>query len=161
MPKQLTINTEFIVYDSIEDLDNSDKELLERAKEATLSAYAPYSNFYVGAAVLLENGSIVTGTNQENAAYPSGLCAERVAVFSASSLYPNTKIKAIAVSARTKNKKLIMPLSPCGACRQSMCEYEVKFASPIKVIMAGEEGPVYISASLSNLLPLTFTAASL
>ncbi|MGZ4091056.1 MAG: cytidine deaminase, partial [Bacteroidia bacterium] len=129
MPKQLTINTEFIVYDSIEDLDNSDKELLERAKEATLSAYAPYSNFYVGAAVLLENGSIVTGTNQENAAYPSGLCAERVAVFSASSLYPNTKIKAIAVSARTKNKKLIMPLSPCGACRQSMCEYEVKFAS--------------------------------
>lgn len=161
MSKKIKINTEFEVYDSIEDLTKQDQDLLYLAKKAMEKAYAPYSNFFVGAALLMENGVIVTGNNQENAAYPSGLCAERVTIYHASSQHPNVKIKAIAITARTDSKVLKNPVSPCGSCRQSMSEYEVKFKTPIKVIMQGQEGPVYISESISNLLPLTFTSESL
>lgn len=161
MSKKIKINTEFEVYDSIEDLTKQDQDLLCLAKKAMEKAYAPYSNFFVGAALLMENGVIVTGNNQENAAYPSGLCAERVAIYHASSQHPDVKIKAIAITARTDSKVLKNPVSPCGSCRQSMSEYEVKFKTPIKIIMHGQEGPVYISASISNLLPLTFTSESL
>ncbi|MCW3077840.1 MAG: cytidine deaminase [Bacteroidetes bacterium] len=161
MQKKISINTEFLIYDSIEELNKEDKDLLLLAKKATDNAYAPYSNFYVGAAVLMENGIIVTGNNQENAAYPSGLCAERVAVYHASSQYPDLKIKTIAVTARTNGKTLTGPVSPCGSCRQSLSEYEFKFKSAIRIILAGQEGEVYISESVSNLLPLTFTSSSL
>ncbi|MBI2723079.1 MAG: cytidine deaminase [Bacteroidetes bacterium] len=161
MSKKIKINTEFEVFDYINDLQKEDKDLLLLAKKAMENAYAPYSNFFVGAALLMENGVIVTGNNQENAAYPSGLCAERVAIYHASSQHPDVKIKAIAVTARTDSKVLNTPVSPCGSCRQSMSEYEVKFKTPIKIIMMGQEGPVYISASISNLLPLTFTSESL
>jgi cytidine deaminase len=161
MPEKISINTEFTVYNSPADLNNEDQELLDLARKSSAMAYAPYSNFYVGAAVLLENGLTVTGNNQENAAYPSGLCAERVAVFHASSQHPGVKIKAVAISVKSKEKIISRPVSPCGACRQSLSEYEVRFASPIRVIMAGEKGEVYISESISNLLPLTFTSNDL
>lgn len=161
MSKKITVNTEFEVFDSVNDLNPEDKSLLLTAKEMLEKAYAPYSNFFVGAAVLMEDGTVFTGNNQENAAYPSGLCAERVAIYHASSQNPHLKIKAVAVSAKAANKILKGPVSPCGSCRQSMAEYESKFKLPIRIIMAGEEGPVYVSASISNLLPLTFTSESL
>ena len=161
MAKKITVSAEFEVYNSINELKAPDKKLLKEAIKALEQAYAPYSNFYVGAAVLLENGTIVTGNNQENAAYPSGLCAERVAVFHASSQFPKTKIIAIAISAKSKSKSLKSPLSPCGACRQAMSEYEVKFRSPIKLIMGASTGKIYMSESVANLLPLAFTNKSL
>jgi cytidine deaminase len=161
MPKKITISSEFEVFDTISELSESDQNLLKEAMKALENAYAPYSGFSVGAAVLLENGKIITGNNQENAAYPSGLCAERVAIFHASSQYPGVKVSAIAVSARSSKQILDKPVTPCGACRQSMSEYEVKFSSPIKIIMGGEKGPVYVGRSISDLLPLSFTSKQL
>lgn len=161
MSQKISITCSFDVFESENSLNESDRNLLSLAKKTMNNAYAPYSDFHVGAAVLLENGAIVTGSNQENAAYPSGLCAERVAVFQASSLYPNVKIMAIAVSARSGKRAVYKPVSPCGACRQSVSEYEARFQQPIRVIMSGETGEVYISPSVSNLLPLTFTFQNL
>lgn len=161
MPKKIIISSEFEIYNSINELNASDKKLLKQAIKAAERAYAPYSNFYVGAAVLLANGTIVTGNNQENAAYPSGLCAERVAIFHAASQFPKTKIIAIAISAKSMHKTLKSALSPCGACRQAMSEYESKFNSPIKLIMGGSKKEIYVSRSVANLLPLAFTNKSL
>ncbi|MCE3226442.1 MAG: cytidine deaminase [Bacteroidetes bacterium] len=161
MPKKISVTAEFEVFETKEELDPADKLLLDSAVKIMENAYAPYSGFLVGAAVLLENGQIVTGNNQENAAYPSGLCAERVAVFHASSQFPGVKPVAIAVSAKSSSQVLDRPVTPCGACRQSVSEYEVRFSSPIRIIMAGEKGPVYISKSVSDLLPLTFTSKHL
>jgi len=161
MSKKISFTHSFNVYDSEIELNDTDKNLLLAAKEALKKAYAPYSEFYVGAAVLLANGITVTGNNQENAAYPSGLCAERVAIFHASSQYPDQKIIAIAVSAKTNHRVLDKPISPCGACRQSISEYEGKFNSDIRLIMGGETGEVYVSDSAANLLPLTFSNKSL
>lgn len=161
MSKQITGNYTYEVYDSSENLNKTDKDLLAKAKEVLANAYAPYSNFNVGAAVLLEDGIIVTGNNQENAAYPSGLCAERVAFFYASSQYPSKKIIAVAVSAKTEKIPINIPVPPCGACRQAMAEFEIKFDSPIRVIMSGESGEVFISPSVSNLLPLLFSSKNL
>jgi cytidine deaminase len=154
---KLSIVTEFEVYNSAEDLSKKDAELLLEAQKMVKSAYAPYSEFHVGAAVLLENGKIVTGNNQENAAYPSSLCAERVAVFYAGAQYPNVPIKAIAISVKSKNVVIKVPLSPCGGCRQVIAEYENKFEKPIRVIMSGEKGQIYIAKSIESLLPLMFT----
>jgi len=161
MSKKITGNYSYEVYESHESLNKTDHELLIAAKSALINAYAPYSNFSVGAAVLLEDGVIITGNNQENAAYPSGLCAERVAIFYASSQHPNKKIIAIAVSANSKDLKINIPVPPCGACRQAMAEYEIKFDSAISLIMGGESGEVFISPSISNLLPLLFSAKNL
>jgi cytidine deaminase len=161
MSKKISFTHSFNVYNSEKELNDTDKNLLLAAKEALKKAYAPYSQFYVGAAVLLANGVTVTGNNQENAAYPSGLCAERVAIFHASSQYPDQKIIAIAVSAKTNHRVLDKPISPCGACRQSISEYEVKFNSDIRLIMGGETGEVYVSDSAANLLPLTFSNKNL
>jgi len=161
MAKQITGNYTFDVFDSINNLNSEDQNLLTAAINAINNAYAPYSNFYVGAAVLLENGKIITGNNQENAAYPSGLCAERVAIFYASSQYPGIKIKSIAVSANSKKYNINYPIAPCGSCRQAISEYEVKMDSPIRLIMFGESGEIYISPSISNLLPLMFSSKNL
>lgn len=157
-PKKLTISTEFDVYESTSDLEKKDFELLQAAKNAVKSAYAPYSNFYVGAALLLENGEIVIGNNQENAAYPSGLCAERVAIFHAGASYPDVAILSIAVTCTSKNNIINVPLSPCGGCRQTISEYESRYNKKIRIIMSGEEGEVYVSKSIENLLPLMFNA---
>ena len=148
------VDLSFEVYQSENDLEASDQLLLNKAKEMAKNAYAPYSKFKVGAAILLENGTIVTGNNQENAAYPSGTCAERTAVFYASAQYPTNKIKAIAVI--TDNVKQLEPVTPCGSCRQALAEYEIKFREPIRVIMGSASGKVFVAKSVESLLPLMF-----
>lgn len=140
----------------MDSLDAQTRELMQKAVEVRKQAYAPYSKFRVGAAILLENGKVVIGSNQESAAYPSGLCAERVAVFQAGSLYPNTKILKIIISATSDISPTKRPTPPCGACRQSISEYEQKQDVPIEIYFMGETGEVYKSDSLENLLPLSF-----
>ncbi|MCD6112075.1 MAG: cytidine deaminase [Bacteroidales bacterium] len=159
--KKIKLSSTIYEYDSIEEIDKADKELLLQAKKACLSAYAPYSKYYVGAATLLENGKIFTGNNQENIATPSGMCAERVAVFSASSHYPETPIKAIAITSKAKDFIVDTPVTPCGACRQVLAEYETKFNSNIKLILMGETGKILIINSIKDILPLMFHADKL
>ena len=154
--KKLNIKTSFSVYDSIDELDNDSKNLMSHAVEARKTAYAPYSNFSVGCALFLDNGEIIKGTNQENAAYPSGLCAERVAVFYAGSQFPNSKIIKLCITASPKDRDSEIPIPPCGACRQSIGEYEFKQDSLIEIYFMGAKGKVYKSDSLKNLLPLVF-----
>ena len=154
---KLTIVTELEVYNSIKDLAKKDAELLQEARKILKNAYAPYSNFQVGAALLLDNCKIVTGTNQENAAYPSGLCAERVAIFYAGAQYPDVAVKTIAIAVKSKNIVINEPLSPCGGCRQAIAEYENKFGKPIRILMSGEKGQIYIAKSIESLLPLMFS----
>lgn len=155
--QQLTISINIEVYKSVKDLTAADAELLAEAKKAVKSAYAPYSEFNVGAALRLNNGQIAIGNNQENAAYPSSLCAERVAIYHASAIYPNVGINAIAISCKTKLVKVAVPLSPCGSCRQAIAEYENRFGKPIRIIMQGETGEIYIAKSIEDLLPLMFS----
>jgi cytidine deaminase len=135
--------------------------LLARAAEICNNAYAPYSSFQVGAALLLENGEIVCGSNQENAAYPSGMCAERVAMFAASTQYPGVDFRSIAITAKSKNFVVNYPVSPCGACRQVMAEYENISNKPFKVILKGENGKIIIIKNISSLLPLAFNSSHL
>ena len=153
--KTLTIETTIKVYAYYE-LSTEERKLTESALEATYRSYAPYSNFHVGAAVLLENDVIVTGSNQENLAYPSGLCAERTALFYANSQYPDVPVKALAIVARDANDVAKHDIiSPCGACRQVMVETEKRFGKPMRVLLCGAE-EVYVAESASSLLPLTF-----
>lgn len=154
--KKITINTTFSVFDSKNDLGTEVQSLMEKAIEIRKTAYAPYSKFRVGAAILLDNGKIVLGSNQENAAYPSGLCAERVAIFQAGSLYPESKILKMAISATSDEKPVLEPIPPCGSCRQSIAEYEIRQETPIEIFFMGESGIVYQSDSLRNLLPFMF-----
>lgn len=154
--KKLTLISEFKIYNSVEELPIETQNLMKKAIEARKNAYAPYSKFKVGSAILLENGTIITGSNQENAAYPSGLCAERVAIFQAGSLYPSEKIKQIAITAGSELELTAVPVPPCGSCRQSMIEYEVKQSSDIEIFFMGEIGEIFESKSINNLLPLIF-----
>lgn len=147
--------------ESIGDLPAEDQVLVTIAREMTIKAYAPYSGFSVGAAVLLENGEVVRGSNQENGAYPSGLCAERVAVFAASAMYPGVAMKTIAISARTAHPGMDDPVSPCGACRQVMLEYEVLQQKSIKLLLSNEKGKIVIIDKVEDLLPLSFTGVGL
>ena len=137
------------------ELSEEDRELIDQAKMATTRSYAPYSRFKVGAAALLENGIIVTGTNQENAAYPSGLCAERTTLFYANSQYPDQAVKALAIAARTENGFLESPIPPCGACRQVLMETEQRFNQPMKILLYGEK-EIFIINGTKDLLPLSF-----
>ena len=148
-------------YDEVSELPLKEQHLLNKATEAALDAWAPYSEFKVGAAIVLGNGQIVIGNNQENAAYPSGLCAERVAVFSACAQFPQEKIKAIAVTAYSAKLKVSFPVPPCGACRQVLSECEGRFQSPIKLILRGEVGKILTVDSVASLLPLTFSNSSM
>lgn len=148
-------------YASVEALDAAQKQLLEAAQWASKNAYAPYSQFFVGAAILLENGEIVQGANQENAAYPSGLCAERTAIFYTGARYPEQKIKMIAIAARPAQQNAFISISPCGACRQAMLEYEVKQGQAIPILMQGEDACIYEFASIAALLPFCFDKSSL
>lgn len=156
MATEKKLSTQFVLFDSRNDLPESDQKLMEMAQKAVNNAYAPYSHFNVGAAVLLENDVIVTGNNQENAAYPSGMCAERVAVWSASAQYPDVKIKKIAITVKSTLKLVDKPVSPCGACRQSLLEYEIKQKEPIEIFFSGEKGMVIKAHSMSDLLPFAF-----
>lgn len=154
--KKEHIGFDLLVFDSESELSEEEKKILATAKKARQSAYAPYSNFQVGAAVLMESDEIVMGSNQENASYPSGLCAERVAVFQAGAKYPNQTIKLIAISAASKKYVVKNPAAPCGNCRQAIAEYEQKQKSPIAILFQGEEGPIYKCNSVAEILPLGF-----
>ena len=154
--KEISITSSFTVYESIKEVSEEIQDLMTQAVEIRKKAYAPYSQFRVGAALLLDNGKIVLGSNQENAAYPSGLCAERVAIFHAGSIYPEAKILKIAITAASDTNQTKAPIPPCGSCRQSIAEYEIKQDIPIEIYFMGEIGEVYKSASLKNLLPFMF-----
>ncbi|MCC9063052.1 cytidine deaminase [Flavobacterium piscisymbiosum] len=154
--KEISITSSFTVYNSLEELSKDIQDLMSEAVEVRKKAYAPYSQFRVGAALLLDNGKIVLGSNQENAAYPSGLCAERVAIFYAGSAYPDAKILKIAITAASDTNQTTAPIPPCGSCRQSIAEYEIRQDTPIEIYFMGEIGEVYKSASLKNLLPFMF-----
>lgn len=154
--KNISITSSFIVYDALQELSADIQDLMNKAIEIRKKAYAPYSQFRVGAALLLDNGKIVLGSNQENAAYPSGLCAERVAIFYAGSMYPEAKILKIAITAASDTNQTTAPIPPCGSCRQSIAEYEIRQDTPIEIFFMGEIGEVYKSASLKNLLPFMF-----
>lgn len=152
----LKIETVLNVFENFDELPKDVKSLMEEAKNARSKAYAPYSKFLVGAALLMDNGQIITGNNQENASYPSGLCAERTAIFYAGSQFPKSKIVRMAIIAGSINNPTTAPIPPCGACRQSIAEYEIKQEAPIEIYFMGETGNVIKSDSLSNLLPLMF-----
>lgn len=154
--KEIKIETQLTVFESIKELDQDVQDLMQKAITARQNAYAPYSEFKVGAAILLDNGQVVIGSNQENAAYPSGLCAERVAIFYAGAAHPNAKILKMAITAGSSNTVTTKPIPPCGACRQSIFEYEFKQDSEIAIYFMGETGEVFKSNSIQNLLPLTF-----
>lgn len=140
------------------ELPEEEQHLLVAASEATEGSYAPYSHFHVGAAVLLDDGTIVKGSNQENVAYPSGLCAERVALFAASAQHPGKQIKALAITAQSAEVHLDHPVTPCGACRQVMAEYEEKQNASYDVLLAADGDEVIRLSSAASLLPLMFKA---
>ncbi|MEO8823253.1 MAG: cytidine deaminase [Ginsengibacter sp.] len=146
------------VFESIDQLNNEDADLLKEARATTQFAYAPYSNFKVGAFATLMNGKTISGTNQENASYPAGICAERTLMSSASSLFPNVGIKTIAISYNNGNGKSDHPISPCGICRQSFFEFQERTKNPIRLILSGMEGKVLIIENVADLLPLVFGA---
>jgi cytidine deaminase len=159
--KNITIETKIAVFNDLSELPEAIQNLMLQAIEARKNAYAPYSNFKVGAALLLENNAIVIGSNQENAAYPSGLCAERVAIFYAGASNPNVKIMSLAITAASDTNPTKTPIPPCGSCRQSIAEYEFKQEYPIEIYFMGETGEIYKSNSIKDLLPLSFDKTSL
>lgn len=159
--KTIELNTKIIVYESREELPAEWLDLLLQAETAARKAYAPYSRFQVGAALLLNNGQVVVGNNQENAVYPCGLCAERVTAFAASAKYPEVPFSKMAITAINPDVPLDAPITPCGSCRQVLFEYEQKFNQPLELLLAGQEGPIYHIQSVAELLPYTFHAGFL
>ncbi len=151
--KKLEIN--YIEYNSIEELSAEDRELMEKAIEALDGSYAPYSDFNVAAAVRLSDGTIVTGANQENIAYPSGLCAERTAIFAAHAQFPQQDISAIAIVSSQEDKLLPTPIAPCGACRQVMAESQMRAGKPLRLLLGGS-GKVVEFSSIEGILPYIF-----
>lgn len=154
--KEIEIKSTLQVYDSLEELPEDIQDLMQQSFNIRDKAYAPYSEFLVGAALLLENEKVILGNNQENACYPSGLCAERVAIYAAGANFPGVPIVRMALSAKSLKHQLITPTPPCGACRQSIAEYELNQKKPIEIYFMGETGKVVKSCSLANLLPLIF-----
>ena len=146
----------YTVYNGLEELDPRDAALMRLAHDAALNAYAPYSKFQVGAAVRLANGEVVTGNNIENAAYPSGLCAERVALFAAMARYPGVPVEALALTAYSETKSINEPVAPCGACRQVMVEVEQVSKQPLRVLCQGDTGPVMVFDGVESLMPFIF-----
>ena len=157
-----TTEIRIIVYEyrNIDELTETDRNLLNEARRITSMAYAPYSGFHVGAAVSLGNGKIITGNNQENSAYPSGLCAERVALFYANANYPESEIRAIAVSAAKNGILVNETVKPCGSCRQALAEAEVRYNHPIRIILDGKDS-IMILQGVESLLPLSFSKKDL
>ncbi|MDD2303891.1 MAG: cytidine deaminase [Prolixibacteraceae bacterium] len=157
-----TTEIKIVVHEfaNIVELPVNDQNLLMEARRITGQAYAPYSGFHVGAAVLLENGMIVTGNNQENSAYPSGLCAERVALFYANANYSDSAVKTIAVSAAKNGVLVNETVKPCGSCRQAMAETEMRFKTPIRIILDGQDS-ILVLNGVESLLPLSFSKKAL
>ncbi len=156
MAKQTKIEIAFEVFENIDALTQADQELLNKAELISKDAYAPYSNFLVGAAIRTEEGRVITGNNQENAAYPSGLCAERTAIYYLGSQFPDEKIETIAVAARRRDGDFFS-VAPCGSCRQAMVEYEAKQSQNIRFIMRGEGDTILVLPGIKSLLPFSFT----
>lgn len=154
--QEVKVESIFYVYDHIKDIPQDVQRLMKKASEARNNAYAPYSKFHVGASLLLDNGEVVSGSNQENASYPSGLCAERTAIYYSGANFPESRILKMAIIAGSTKNKTSKPIPPCGACRQAIAEYEIKQESPIEIYFTGESGKVVKSNSLANLLPLLF-----
>ena len=159
--KEINTGTSAFLFQDINELSDVDKNLMQAAIKASKNAYAPYSGFSVGAALLMEDDSIIIGNNQENAAYPSGMCAERVAIWKAGSSYPNKKVKKIAITAVSSNKQLDKPVGPCGACRQTLLEYEVNQKEDMEILFMGEIGNVVKANSIASLLPFSFDSSYL
>lgn len=159
--KKKELKTEILVYDTVQELSDPYQKLMLQAHLELQKAYAPYSKFKVGAALLLNNGEIIGGSNQENAAYPVCICAERVAFSAAASLYPDIPIKAIAITARSSRVVLNQPVSPCGTCRQFMLEVEEKHQQAYSILLQGQEGPIYWIDSPKVLLPFYFDSSML
>lgn len=159
--KEIKITASATLYKNITELSGEDTLLMQKAIEGRHNAYAPYSKFNVGAALLLENNQIVLGNNQENAAYPSGMCAERVAIWNAGTMFPGVKIKKLAISASSTISKVNKPVGPCGACRQTLSEFEINQKQPFEVLFMGEVGEVVKTKSLLDLLPFSFDGSYL
>jgi cytidine deaminase len=155
MQKQ-TVQFSYQVFASFHALSKQDQLLFSEARAALSLAHAPYSKFTVGAALLLDNEVVVKGSNQENAAYPSGLCAERVAIYYAGANYPDAKIVKMFITASPQDRDLELPIPPCGSCRQAIAEYEFKQDISIEIFFMGAKGDIYKSDSLKNLLPFVF-----
>jgi cytidine deaminase len=155
--KESKFEFSYEVYEDISGLNEQDAWLLTEARTVTENAYAPYSNFHVGAVAMLENGEVVAGTNQENASYPVGICAERVLLGSIATMHPHVPVTSIAISYSSDEVKSDHPISPCGMCRQALLEYETRTAKPIRLILSGQEGKVFVIKTASNLLPFAFT----
>jgi cytidine deaminase len=149
------------IFSNFEDMDRSDARLLEAAREATQDAYAPYSNFKVGVAIRLENGQIIKGSNQENASFPAGICAERVALSAASASFPGIAISGMALTYINEKGLSNHPISPCGICRQSLSEYEQRFGRSIRLILGGFSGEIYMINRATDLLPFAFSSQEL
>lgn len=158
--KELTHTCHYKLF-TYEELCEQDRRLVDAAKAATQGSYAPYSTFQVGAAALLSDGTVVSGSNQENAAYPSGLCAERTTLFYANAAHPDKAVIALAVAAYTDGKFTNVPIPPCGACRQVALEVEHRYNTPIRLLLYGTEGTYLIEGGIGELLPLTFDASFL
>src|SRR5690606_5531012 len=155
------IDLEYEVYENSDELKFADRELLDHAREATSLAYAPYSKFKVGAAARLVTGELVVGSNQENASFPVGICAERVLLSSLSSIYPGTAIHTMAISYTTDGQECNHPIAPCGICRQSLSEFEIRMRKPIRLILGGKQGKIFIIQGSGLLLPFAFTSDEL
>jgi len=154
--KKESLTAEYIIHTSPDTLSAADNKLIELAKKQLDIAYAPYSNFYVGAALVLENGEQVTGCNQENASYPLCTCGEHNALVTAGNNYPGVKIITLAITARNPNQALTHPVTPCGACRQIIAEFEKRQSSPVRLLLTGEVGDIYEFESVKGLLPMSF-----
>ena len=159
--KEKKFEFSYEVYEDISQLTEQDAWLLTEARTVTEQAYAPYSNVHVGAVAMLEDGEVVAGTNQENASYPVGICAERVLLGSVATMHPKIPIKSIAISYNSEEVKSDHPISPCGMCRQALLEYETRLKKPIRLILGGMEGKVFIIKTASLLLPFAFTSDEL
>lgn len=159
--KKITVSADLDIYDSVTELPKDVQDLMKNAIEAREQSYSPYSKFRVGAAIYLENGEVISGSNQENASYPAGLCAERTAIFYAGAKYPGVKMLKMALSARSLNHIVETPTPPCGSCRQAIAEYEVRQKQPIEIFFMGEKGKVVKANSISDLLPLIFDGSYL
>lgn len=155
--KKVELSTEVFVYEDLNELQDIEIKLLEKAEAAHAKAYAPYSEFLVGSAVLLDNGEILNGANQENAAYPTCICAERTVLSAAATMYPNVKPIMLAVVVKNLNKEHSQPAAPCGECRQYIFEVENRYQSEISIIMKAQSNKIYKIESASQLLPLAFT----
>jgi cytidine deaminase len=157
----VSLNISVQVFPDFKSLETEDADLLQAARAAVEHAYAPYSKFRVGAAVRLINGQIISGSNQENASFPAGICAERVTLSAASAVYPEVAVKALALTYINESGNNSRPISPCGICRQTLAEYEQRFIQPIRLILGGVSGEIFIVNRATDLLPLAFSSREL